>query len=336
MIENDLSAIVFPHSWLSEGSIKRALSFFGSLKVCQPWFMDRLVPFSDRSGVQVLFPPVELKPSGDFSGLLAGYRRWVRTSHDKGFDAFLAFAEGKQGGEEATWEIRGELRHKESYPLVSSRKNPLKEHLILHLAQEIEQERRKAEELLRRLKEKDSPLRGAIEADEDSPGPLADLPEFNEDVSLPEANLNRVLEAWFSLFEEHVQSDEILLTLSRGVFQGLYEDWEEWGGKNTSTQIEFQYPDLSDLPLDELLRMKDRFLEKNMGMKKAAVEFCRGNTLRLSEAIHYIDHGDFPGRRITVILRHFASHSLSGGKETLRHLSGKTLGLITEAHPYGS
>jgi hypothetical protein len=331
----NLSAIVFPHSWLSEGNIKRALSFFGSLKVCQPWFMDRLVPFSDRGVVQILRPPVGLKPAGNFSGYLAECRRWMQRSNEKGFDAFLAFTEGKQAGEKATWEIRGELCQKESHPLAFSRKNILKEHLILHLAHEIEEERRGAEELLKRLKEKDSPLKGAVEADEDSPGPLADLPEFNQAVSLPETNMNRVVEAWFSLFEEHVRDNDILLTLSPEVFQGLHDDWKEWGGNYSSTQIEFQYPDLSDLPLEELEKLKERFFEKNMGMKKAAEEFCRRNPLRFPEAAPYIDHGNFPSRTITVVLRHFASHAVSAGKERLRHLSGKTLALITEAHLHG-
>jgi hypothetical protein len=331
----NLSATVFPHSWLSEGSIKRALSFFGSLKVCQPWFMDRLVPFSDRSVVQVLRPPEELKPAGNFSGYLAECRRWMQRSNEKGFDAFLAFAEGKQAGGEATWEIRGELYQKDSRSLALSRKNILKNHLILHLAHEIEEEREGAEELLKSLREKDSPLKSAVEPDEDSPGPLADLPEFNQDVSLPETNMNRVVEAWFSLFEEHVRDNDILLTFSPGVFQGLHDEWEEWGGNYSSTQIEFQYPDLSDLPLEELVKLKERFFEKNMGMKKAAVEFWRRNPLRLPEAVPYIDHGDFPGRTITVVLRHFASHAVSGGKERLRHLSGRTLAVITEAHLHG-
>jgi hypothetical protein len=331
----NLSAIVFPHSWLPEGTIKRALSLFGLLKICQPWFMDRPVPFSDKGALQLLYPPLELKPSGDFRGLLAGYRRWVRTSHDKGFDAFLAFAEGSQAGEEPTWEIRGKLRPKESHAFDSRRRNTLEAHLILHLAHEIEEERRGAEELLKSLKEKDSPLKGVIEENEDSPGSLADLPEFNEDVSLPEASLNRILEAWFTLFEEHVQCDDVLLTLNPEIFQGLCEDWEEWGEKNTWIQREFQYPDLSGLPLEELLRMKERFFEKNMVMKKAIVEFCRGNPLGLPDVISCVDNGDSPGRRITVTLRQFPSLAFSGGKETLRHLSGKTLGLIRGEHPYG-
>jgi hypothetical protein len=147
--------------------------------------------------------------------------------------------------------------------------------------------------------------------------------------------MNQVLEAWFSLFEEHLQGNDILLTLSPEVFEGLHDDWEEWAGNNSSTQIEFQYPDLSDLPLEELVKVKEPFIEKDMEMKKAAVEFCRRNPLRLPETVPHIDHGDFPGRTIIVILRHFASHAVSGGKERLRRLSGRTLALIAEAHPHG-
>jgi len=101
-------------------------------------------------------------------------------------------------GEEATWEIRGELRRKKSQPHEARRQHTLKWHLFLHLAHEIEEERREAEELLRTLKEKASPLKGLIE-EEEPPGPLSDLPQLEGSLVLSETGMNQVLEAWFSL-----------------------------------------------------------------------------------------------------------------------------------------
>jgi hypothetical protein len=238
--------------------------------------MDQPVSPSQSGAVEILRPPEDLKPSGDFSGLLAEYRSWIRTSHDKGFDAFLAFKEQKSHGEEATWEIRGELRHKESQPDEFRRQYTLKWHLFLHLAQEIEKERGEAEELLSTLKEKDSPLKGLIE-EEEAPGPLSDLPQLEGSPVLSETGMNQVLEAWFSLFEEHLKGEVILLTLSPVVFQYLCDTWEEWGEGSA-----------------EGVDLRDEVVLKRFPLLK----------------------------RPTV-------------NAIVRHLSGKTIGLIREEHTYG-
>jgi hypothetical protein len=221
-------AILCPDACAPESTLKDLFYFFGSVKIGRPWFMDQPVPLSREGVVEILRPPEDLKPSGDFKALLAEYRGWIRTSHDKGFDAFLAFKEQASHGEEATWEIRRELRRKEDRPDEERKKNALKWNLLLHLAHEIQEQGSEAEELLKTLKGKDSPLKGVIE-EEEPPGPLSDLPEGEGLFSLSEASMTQVLEAWFSLFEEHLRGDEILLTLSPAVFQYLCDTWEEWG-----------------------------------------------------------------------------------------------------------
>jgi hypothetical protein len=224
----ETTAIICPYSSVPEKTLKVILSFFGSVKIGRPWFMDPSVPLSLSGAIEIFRPPEDLKPPGDFKGLLAEYRAWMGRSHDKGFDAFLAFKEQKSHGEEATWEIRGELRRREGRPEEDRRRNALKWNLFLHLAHEIEEEEREAEELLRTLKEKDSPLKGVIE-EEEVPGPLSDLPEGKGPLMLSEAGVTQVLEAWFSLFEGHLSEGSVLLTLSPRIFQHLCDTWEEWG-----------------------------------------------------------------------------------------------------------
>jgi hypothetical protein len=221
-------AIVCPDASAPESTLKDILSFFGSVKIGRPWFMDQPVPLSREGLVEILRPPEDLKPTGDFKALLAEYRGWIRTSHDKGFDAFLAFKDQASHGEEATWEIRGELRGKQDRPDEERKSNALKWNLLLHLAHEIQEQGSEAEELLKTLKGKDSPLKGVIE-EEEPLGPLSDLPEGEGPLSLPEASRTQVLEAWFSLFEEHLSGDEILLILSPALFHYLCDTWEEWG-----------------------------------------------------------------------------------------------------------
>jgi hypothetical protein len=189
--------------------------------------MDEPVPFSQEGVVEILRPPEDLKPSGDFKALLAEYRGWIRRIHDKGFDSFLAFKEQASHGEEATWEIRCELRQREDRRDEERRRNALKWNLLLHLAHEIREQGSEAEELLKTLKRRDSPLKGVIE-EEEVAGPLSDLPE-KKPLTLSEAGQIQVLEAWFSLFESHLSEGVVLLTLSPEVFQYLCDTWEEWG-----------------------------------------------------------------------------------------------------------
>jgi hypothetical protein len=221
------SVIICPDSSVPEKTSKVLLSYFGSVKICRPWFMDEPVPLSQSGAIQILYPREELKPSGDFQKLLAEYRGWIRTSHHKEFDAFLAFKEQNARAEEATWEIRRDLHRSDDRPDQDRRRNALKWNLFLHLAHEIRKEEREAEDLLKTLKKKGSPLKGLIE--EETPGPLSDLPGRESALILSEAGMGQVLEAWFSLFEEHWRGDEVLLTLNPGVFQHLCDTWEEWG-----------------------------------------------------------------------------------------------------------
>jgi hypothetical protein len=270
------AAILCPDASAPQSMLKGILSFFGSVKIGQPWFMDQPVPFSQEGVVEILRPPEDLKPSVDFKALLAEYRAWIRATHDKGLDAFLAFKEQASHGEEATWEIRRELRRKEDRPDEERKRNALKWNLLLHLAHEIQEQGSEAEELLKTLKGKDSPLKGMIEA-EALPGPLSDLPEGEGPLRLSETSMAQVLEAWFSLFEEHLSGDEILLALSPAVFQCLCDTWEEWGE----------------------------------GQAEEAV---------LGDA---------------VVLRRFPVPKRSPANVIVRHLSGKTIGLIQEKHMHG-
>ena len=221
------SVIICPDSSVPEKTSKVLLSYFGSVKICRPWFMDEPVPLSQSGAIQILYPREELKPSGDFQKLLAEYRGWIKTSHHKEFDAFLAFKEQNARAEEATWEIRRDLHRSDDLPDQDRRRNALKWNLFLHLAHEIRKEEREAEDLLKTLKKKGSPLKGLIE--EETPGPLSDLPGRENALILSEAGMSQVLEAWFSLFENHLGDKVILLTLSPGVFKYLCDTWEEWG-----------------------------------------------------------------------------------------------------------
>ena len=252
-------AILCPESSVPKRTLKVILSFFRSVKIGRPWFMDEPGPLSQSGAVEILCPPQDLKPSIDFKRLLAEYRGWIRTSHSKGFDAFLAFKESNSQVEEVTWEIRGELRGKQDRPDEERKRSALKWNLLLHLAREIREEGQEAEDLLKTLKGKDSPLKGVI-GEEDAPGPLSDLPERQGLPILSDTGMGQVLEAWFSLFEEQLSGEDILLTLSAGVFQYLCDIWEEWGeglaeeGTLRDAVVLRQFPLLEKSPVNVIAR----------------------------------------------------------------------------------
>jgi len=330
------TAVICPDADAPESSLKSILSFFGSVKIGRPWFMDQPVSLVQSGVVEVLRPPQDLKPSGDFKALLAEYRAWVRTSRDRGFDAFLAFKEQESHGEEATWEIRGELRRKEARPDKDRARNALKWNLFLHLAHEIQEEEREAEELLRSLKRKDSPLKGLIE-EEDLPGPLDDLPEREDPLMLSELGMAWVLEAWFSLFQGYLSEEAVLLTLSPAVFQHLCDTWEEWGEGPATTEMELFVPDFSLLDLQDLLEAKDRYMnsEEGVALKEALVKFLKGHSGASRQKPDAIELRVLKEPRILIRLKHFSLLERPSTNEIVRHLSGKTIGIIRERHRYG-
>ena len=329
-------AIICPDASAPENSLKAILSFFRSVKIGRPWFMDEPVTLLQSGLVEVFRPPQDLKPSGDFQALLAEYRGWVRASHGRGFDAFLAFKEQESHREEATWEIRGELRRKDSRPDENRGRNALKWNLFLHLAHEIQEEEREAEELLSNLKKKDSPLKGVIE-EEDLPGPLADLPEREDPLMLSEPGMARVLEAWFSLFQGHLREEAVLLTLSPAIFQHLCDTWEEWGEGPARAEMEFFVPDFSRLDLHDLLEAKGRFMNSGQGvaLKEALFKFLKGHSEVSSEKAPAIELRGLKEPKTPFRLRRFPLFERPSANEIVRHLSGKTIGLIRERHTYG-
>ena len=329
-------AIICPDAGAPESSLKAVLSFFGSVKIGRPWFMDQPVTLLQSGVVEVFRPPQDLKPSGDFKALLAEYRGWVRTSRDRGFDALLAFKEQESRGEEATWEIRGELRRKGSRPEENRGRNALKWNLFLHLAHEIQEEGREAEELLKSLKKKDSPLKGVIE-EGDLPGPLADLPEREDPLMLSELGMAQVLEAWFSLFQGHLSEETVLLTLRPAIFQRLCDTWEEWAEGPAGAEMEFFVPDFSRLDLQGLLEAKGRFMNSGEGvaLKEALVKFLKGHSEVSGEKANAVEPRGLKEPKTLIRLRRFSLLEGPSANEIVRHLSGKTIGLIRERHTYG-
>jgi hypothetical protein len=213
--------------------------------------------------VQVLKPPGDLKPAEGFRRILAEFKNWIGANPDKAYRAFLWAGGMDQGPEDTTWAIRKALRQGRDQNGGAKPSPALKWHLVLHLAQEIEDDRQEAETLLRALREKDSPLKGTVE-EEGAESLFYDLPAFGEEPIMEENRLLQVYEAWFSLFGGRLKDHELLVTTSPQVVAHVSGVWQEYvlGAEEAAeTQVAFRVPDLSHLRLEDLLRLRAQALE---------------------------------------------------------------------------
>lgn len=345
-VMNDLPAVVFPHSTLSEGSVKRMLSFFGPLTMCQPWLMDspHFVRDYDELGVvKILSPPADLKPVAEFKTLLSEYRNWMTYNQDRGYTTFLR-ANRKWGtGEEATWEIRGALRQQAQQDSPAEGSDPMKWHVILHLAREIEEQQGDADSMLAALKMRRSPLKGVVE-EEDAEGLFDDLPGFESEPLMDEQRLEQVIEAWFGLFGGYLRGNEFFLTWNQHVVEYVSALWEDYRREEKShpLAVHFTWPDLSRYSPEDLIEKKARLFEdgrakelKNM-LGSLWKDPDRGLS-RLTEITRDIETScpwDYSDGKLNLDVRYFPPSSVRAHihrGRLLNHLSGKMIVLITEA-----
>ena len=207
----ELTAIIFPHSYLPKSARDRILSSFGSITVCQPWYMGSADGTESNDGrIAIVRPPEDLKPPEDFRKLLSEYRLWM--SQNQGYTPLPT-----RGGEDATWEIRHALRQTGKKIHEPVKEQALKWHLVLHLARALEEDRTSADEMLLRVKAKRSPLAEALGKVNPSHGLFDDLPLSNSHPPIEERHLGHVLGAWFGLFGSSLPDGGSLLTIAPNV-----------------------------------------------------------------------------------------------------------------------
>jgi len=207
----NLTAIIFPHSYLSGAARDKILSSFGSITLCQPWYMGSAHGTESNDGrITIVHPPEDLKPPEDFRKLLSEYRLWM--SPNQGYTPLPT-----GGGEDATWEIRHALRQKGDEASAPVKEQALKWHLILQLVRELEEDRTSADEMLLRVKGERSPLAEALDGANPSHGLFDDLPLSDLHPSIEERHLSYVLDAWFGLFGSSLPEGGSLLTIAPDV-----------------------------------------------------------------------------------------------------------------------
>jgi hypothetical protein len=317
-----LRGTLFPHSRLSEVQLKRVLSLFDSLNLPQPWYMEKpsFVSDAEKLGmVRVLNPPETLKPAQDFRTLLSEYKAWARLHKGSDFRAFL-MASAEEGAD-TTWDTRGMVRRGMTDAIPYEENHSLGWHLLLHLAQEMEEYEQDVEGMLRSLRRKGAPLRGAVEAE--AWGNLfGELSELESGLMRDDRRLVQVLQAWFSLFAEHLRDREPLITLSHHVMEYISQTWEELIEERLKVMepaITVNVPDLSQYGLEELVELRKRIFSNPaaLRLKKSVLDFCRDPLSFSSELQKTSEKGDVPS-----VLG--INHGVM--KLSLRHLAPDTKG----------
>jgi hypothetical protein len=335
----NIQAVLFPHSFVPELELKRALSVFHEVTLFQPWLMEKPLPMAtDLPGLVHVLPPSDhLRPRGNFKALLSEYRQWIRSNDERGFASFLAFAGARVEADPPSWEIRSMIRRMGQTVEGAEKEISLKWHFILHLAAETEEEQREAEKMLKSLGDLGSPLKDALE-EKDLPGLLSDLQGLDTEAIFSEERLTQILEAWAGLFSEKVPKERPLITLSPQVMKYVTDTWEEftstWEGPRSSS-LELTFPDLSALSQGEFLDKREAFLKDNT-LLKAVAEFCHDpgeNVSKLRKPAGCVRPPSWQGSLRLTLAYLFPPGEIRIPRryEFMKHFSGKIIGFIEEA-----
>lgn len=272
--------VLFPHTHIEDGLLERLVETFGSLTLCQPWFTEPTVLLNgfEKGTLKVCFPPENLKPKEDFKRLLSEYQGWMMENRGGKHPTPVSTDEG---GDE-TWAIRKAIRDagkEEDDPALG---NTLKWHLLLHLAQNLEEERETAQNLLQQATKSRSPLAEAMEKDEKIPDMFEDLPLSAAYPYVTDRHLNLIFEAWFGLFGNRIEKNAELLTLDRQVMTytfGLFDgcDVQPLGDETPSQAKEI---DTLGLTID---RKRLPRLQNPSGSKDSVLRALSGKTFILVE-----------------------------------------------------
>jgi hypothetical protein len=332
---------LFPHSHLPESLAKKIVSFLGPFTVYRPWMMESYLPIKDIS-IEILNPPASLKPHESLKTILSEYKNWMERHRDRSYLEIIKSGRVSGLEDNKTWEIRQMLGRKlQSLSLQGEQVS--RWHLILHLEGDIEEQRIAADDILKSLKHKSSPLDGSIEKPWDMQILLGDLSDLGTEALLKDSILKQILEAWFGLFGGYVKENELFLTYDRQIMSYFNQRWDAVGeadGFLNIPVIKFNVPYLSghgpyggDQPRSN--PDIDRILREMKGLILSMGETPEDN-MRFLKTLSKTLVGTFPSEswdralRCTVkYLCPIPDEMILQGEDILRHLFNQTI-ILTE------
>jgi len=228
---------LFPHSYLPEAVLRRLIFLFGPARIYQPWFLGP-PGFFNRYELEVIYPPDELKPSGDFKVILSSYHSWAEQNLDRSFKESVKFRAMADMDKDAIWEIRRFLRGAGA-PVQAEKAEgrALKQHLLLHLADDIERQQYELMDMMEKMMGKPPVLKGVLNEPDEAKGIFAYTDDINTSVPEYSPNLPSLVDAWFGLFGGYLKDKELLITCNRPVMEYILSQWDENSGKEDTGDI---------------------------------------------------------------------------------------------------
>jgi hypothetical protein len=325
---------LFPHSYLPERMARKIVSFFGPVRIYQPWFMNVPEFFKDIE-LDAVNPPDELKPKEDVKAILSGYRTWAEQNHDRSYKEIAKFGDNAHRDENALWEIRRLLKTSKPAPSAKEQDLTLKWHLILYLASEVERQNFEVVDMMNRLKEK-NPLAGVLQDPGESKGFFADMPDLTSTDMSESMNILWIMEAWFGLFGKYLKENEVLITCSSHAMDWISSQWDDKTSDDKTARTHSLSFRLSDLSLqgDDGVDDKKNLHETEMRIRDLVLRF-REDPDRSVKDIQALIKGleerfplELSNNALRITLRYFPCISCEGGsegKDLLRHIAGKTI-----------
>jgi hypothetical protein len=329
-----MSAYLFPHFNPPESILKKLVSFLGPIKICLPWFMEPS-RFFDESPVEILYPPENLKPEYAFITMLSEYRSWIKQNQDRSYIEIIKSNLAGKPREDEIWDIRQMLVRGVASVTDSEDHINTKWHLLLHLAGEIEEQQVSADNLLKTLKEKRSPLEGSIEKALDINSLFGELHALNAESSFTDSNLVEIIKAWLGLFGGYLNKNELLITLNSRIMDYLSEFWDDL----SANDILKDWTRVLDIP-DLSCNTSNKSEERIKKIRELIIDLgnAPSENLKSLDILHKELGDSFTGAlskaTLRCTLKYFfpiSDESLLKSQETiLKYLSGKTLMLVEE------
>ncbi|MGD9161082.1 MAG: hypothetical protein PVG39_21875 [Desulfobacteraceae bacterium] len=213
--------ISYRHSGLS--LLKEIVHFFSPIKLYVPW--GGTVPeYTDDKEISASYPPEEFRPDADFNRLLDECFNWACEQGEKSRKEIIKTGHTNPISNESFRHIKTILADRISD--TSEKDMILRWHMLLHLANRLEENRNDANRMLEGLKKKPSPLFNNADLTENTRYPLENLRGIDPDFLINDTSIKFLLRAWHGLFNSLTDKDDMLLVIDRRIFDYLTGEWD--------------------------------------------------------------------------------------------------------------
>lgn len=208
--------ISYIHSGLS--FLEEITPLFSPLKIYIPW--GGIGPECvDNKKIFGIYPPEEFKPETDFNLLLDECFNWVYEQGEKSRKEIIKTGHIDPTSNESLRHIKTILASRTSD--TSEKDMIFRWHLLLHLANRLEEHRNEANRMIEDLKKKPSPLLHNADLTENTQYPLENLTGIDPEFLLNDYNIKMLSRAWHGLFSSLIDEADMLLTIDRRIFDYL-------------------------------------------------------------------------------------------------------------------